>query len=348
MACAMSDTLPLIRQWTMLRTLAARKQGLGVRELAHEMDVSEKTIRRDLQLLARLGFPLEESAGDHGRKSWRMNGDGLLELRFTFDELAALYLGRRLLEPLAGTVVWDAAQRAFQKIRSGLSERSLNYLAKLAATFHGTTVGASDYAQRGDIIDRLMMAAEERKIAFITYRSLRSTEAVTYDVYPYGVIYHRGSLYLVAFAPAHGELRHYKVDRIDDVDVQPLQFVRPTDFNLQSHLANAFGVFVRNGRETKVRVRFDPSVARYVEEKHWHPSQKLTQEPDGSLLAEFTLSALEEVTSWILGFGANAVVLEPELLRGEIFNSLKQSVRRYEAKTKRRNARRKTSRKRIR
>jgi hypothetical protein len=75
-------------------------------------------------------------------------------------------LARRFLEPLAGTLIWDAAQRAFRKLRSGSG-----YLEKLAILFHSTSIGASDYSARSDIVDRRMMAIEDRNIAFITYRS---------------------------------------------------------------------------------------------------------------------------------------------------------------------------------
>jgi hypothetical protein len=64
-----------------------------------------------------------------------------------------------------------------------------------------------------------------------------------------------------------------------------------------------------------VVVKFLPPAARFVQESRWHASQVLTQERDGSLLARFTLSTTVEIKSWVLGFGANAVVIEPEELR---------------------------------
>ncbi len=278
--------------------LVVIRNGQTVDERAHEMAVSQKTIRRDLLLLAPVGFPLVETVGDHGRKSWRIAADRQSSLQFTYDEMASLDLGRQFIEPLADAVIWDAAQRAFRKIRAGLGKDALHYLEKLATLFHSTAVGASDYASRSEIIDDLTVAIEDRRIGFITYRSLRTTEPVTYDVYPCGLIYHRGSLYLVAFASHHDAIRHYRIDRIDAVDVQTFQFTKPADFDLKTHLHQSFGVFTRNGSPGHVQIRFSPTVARYVEEKRWHPSQKLTRQPDGGLLAEFSLSATEELKAW--------------------------------------------------
>ena len=57
----MSDVQPaLVRQWRLLRQLSARPEGLSLRELAREVEVSQKTIHRDLQLFQRAGFPLHE------------------------------------------------------------------------------------------------------------------------------------------------------------------------------------------------------------------------------------------------------------------------------------------------
>jgi len=109
----MKHESPLVRQWTLLRVLGDRHAGLTVREIAREMGVNDKMIRRDLETFRSVGFPLEETVEEFGRKRWRLDpaktepGLGL-----AFDEAIALYLGRCFLDPLAGTVFWDAAQRA--------------------------------------------------------------------------------------------------------------------------------------------------------------------------------------------------------------------------------------------
>ncbi len=74
---------------------------------------------------------------------------------------------------------------------------ALKYVEKFAPLFHQTTVGASDYSKKADLIDELMIGIEDQRAVFLTYQSLRATEPVTYDVFPYGLTYHRGSLYLV-------------------------------------------------------------------------------------------------------------------------------------------------------
>lgn len=320
----MSDQPPLLRQWMLLQMLARRHFGATVKELSRELSVSEKTIRRDLERLQLSGIPLRRIEEAYGRISWKMDRpDGAPPISFTFDEAAALHLARRFMEPLAGTYLWQAAQRAFQKLRSLLGSDTLRYLEKFAAFFHQTQFGAVDYSQQAELVDRLMIGAEERRIVRIRYQSLKATEPVSYEVHPYGLSYHRGALYLVGMAPRHKEIRHWKVRRIAAADLSDRTFRMPADFDIHQHFAKSFGVFHGDG-DVVVRVRFAATVARYVGEAQWHESQKLTRQRDGGLIAEFHLDGFEEIKRWILSFGRFAQVLEPEPLRREIAEELRQ------------------------
>ena len=172
------------------------------------------------------------------------------------------------------------------------------------------------------------MAMEDRRITHITYQSLQATEAMTYDLYPLGMVHHRNSLYLVGWAPRRDRVQHWKIDRIEDVEVTGLQFQRPERFDLREHLAKSFGIFHGEG-DIHVKIRFAAPVARYVQEGTWHPSQKLTPHPDGSLLAEFDLGDTEEIKRWVLSFGQHAEVLEPEALAREIHDEAREVSRIY-------------------
>ena len=167
---------------------------------------------------------------------------------------------------------------------------------------------------------------------------LHPGEQVTYDIYPYGLIYHRGALYLVGRSPQREEICHWKVSRIEAAKVEKVHFQRPEGFDLQQHLAKSFGVYHGDG-DVKIVVRFAPGVARYVSEATWRESQKLTPQKDGNLLAEFQLSDTEEIKRWIMSFGQHAVVQEPESLKEEIvleLNSLLAAYSQEPGKTPRR------------
>jgi predicted DNA-binding transcriptional regulator YafY len=325
----MNDEPQNIRQWRMLRMMSARRYGIVVSETAREFRVSAKTIRRDLQKLKLAGFPIDETTGERGCKIWRLADHAVVPpLAFTFDEAIVFHLARPLLEPLCGTQLWEAAHSALRKIKATLSVQALAYLERFPRFFHCTTHGYSDYTEKAEIIDTLTIAAEDRKAVMMTYQSQHATEPVTRDVYPYGLTRHKGSIYLVAFAVEHEQIRHYKVNRIEAAESIPFVFQRPDDFNIEAHLADSFGIF-GGDEDFTVVVRFHPTVARYVQESIWHASQLMTPQRDGGVLARFQLSSTIEIKSWVLSFGAHAVVIEPESFRTEIAAELERWIKVY-------------------
>ena len=204
----MAEIPALERQWRLLQMMISRRNGETVAELAVELQVSEKTIRRDLALLQKNGFPLNESVGLKGLKRWKLSAEQGPPAAIRWDEAATLYLGRKLMQPIAGTGLADSWQSLSQKIELILSDEARRYLDRMAAMWFVTQPAASDYASHSRFIDALTLAIEEHRLTFLTYQSQAATEPVTYDVHPYGIVLHRGSLYLVAFAPHHGEVRH--------------------------------------------------------------------------------------------------------------------------------------------
>jgi predicted DNA-binding transcriptional regulator YafY len=303
----------------MLKALSSRRLGLTIRELSDELRVGAKTIRRDLELFRDLGYPLVEETGEFGRKTYRMASPaGQPPTPFRVDEALALYLSRRLLEPLAGTLFWESAQSAFRKISASLGEKAIAYAEQMSCFFHPTTFGAGDYSKKAKVLDALTLAGEESKVAHVVYQSARATEPACRDLHPYKLVFHRGSIYLVAYDPDEQRIKHYKVDRIEDVEVSPFPFRRPADFDIDAHLRPTFGVYLTDGDVRPIKVRFAPAAARYVEESGWHPTAVLTRQRDGGLLAEFELASTEEFRSWILSFGSKATVLEPEKLRRSV------------------------------
>ena len=69
----MPNESPLTRQWILLRTLSSRRYGATISELEGELEVSSRTVRRDLAVLQAAGLPVEETVLARGLKRWRID-----------------------------------------------------------------------------------------------------------------------------------------------------------------------------------------------------------------------------------------------------------------------------------
>ena len=240
--------------------------------------------------------------------------------------MISVMMSRRLLEPMAGTPLWDGQQRLFRKIRGALGERAVQYCQQLSGMLGSSGFGVSDYTRRGELLDALLLGMEERRWVQVQYGGGAADGAGTrQQLGPLGLIWHNGSLYLIAWSKKRGEVRNYKVDRVLSAEAeggQSNQFEIPEGFSLQSWQSTAFGVYRGTGeRMWEIRIRFRAGSARYVQESWWHATQRFEELPDGGVELHLRLNELSAVSKWILGFGSSAMVLAPvelqQLVRAE-------------------------------
>ena len=104
------------------------------------------------------------------------------------------------------------------------------------------------------------------------------------------------------------------------------QSTPPKKFSLEKRLRDSFGV--HSGQEEyDVLIRFTDSVADYIREKRWHPSQKNRELKDGGVELRMKLSSLIEVQRWILGWGGNAIPINPPQLVQGVRESAERTLR---------------------
>jgi predicted DNA-binding transcriptional regulator YafY len=312
---------------SMMRLLADPLSPVDVKSLAGHFNTSEKTIRRDLKELKNQGIQLLEATGQKNQKVYSLERSSLPPMHLTFDEAMAIFLGKSQLIAFHGSGVEDAANSAFEKIRLWLGKFEASYVEKISARIHFARQHGIR-ADQSEVVDSIMIALEDSLALFIEYQSAQSTEPLTYDIYPYGLAEHRGSLYVVGHSCHHDEIRTWKVDRIRSTGHTPFPFKRPPDFNISKFFEGAFSIVMGRQQQT-VRVRFTGTAVPYVCEKKFHTSQKIQHQSDGSVMIELTLNSLLEVKSWILSFGFKAEVLEPQELRTTILDELRQMGKNY-------------------
>ena len=317
----------LARQWQLIQHLGRSRAGVGLDELARELDCVRRTVYRDLDALMYAGFPVVSEKRD-GHVFYRfLESFRLGDVPFTADEILALAFGEDLLRSLEGTVFHDSICSALGKIRAGLGPELAAYLERLGETFKVLPGPHKRYVESRETIQVLSDCVLARRRVRMRYRTGRTGAESDREVDPYRVWYRGGGLYVTGHDHQSGEIRTFAVDRIRQIDPAEGTFELPDGFDFEAYTAASFGVITEPA--TTVRIRFDARWATYVEEYCWHPSQKLEALPGGGLELRMEVGGTAELRSWVLSFGAGAVVLEPDALRDEVRRELEAAAGRY-------------------
>ncbi|RLB37263.1 MAG: WYL domain-containing protein, partial [Deltaproteobacteria bacterium] len=224
---------------------------------------------------------------------------------------------------------YDSLKSLSQKIKATLPLESLKYLENLGQSLHIGIKPYKPYAKFREILNRVNHAAVKRKTLEIVYHTMSRKKESRRKVDPYRIWFFNGTFYLIGYCHKRGEIRIFALDRIKLLHETKETFEVPEDFNFEEFMGRSFGVF--KGEPVRVRIWFSPEVAGYVKEKIWVNGQEIHKQGDGSIIFEAQVEGIQEVKFWVMSWGANALVLEPELLREEIRAEVEIMLRRYES-----------------
>ena len=317
----------LARQWQLIQRLARSRAGVGLDELAQDLEVVRRTVYRDLDALQYAGFPVVSEKRD-GRVYYRfLESFGLGDVPFTPDEVLALAFSEDLLRVLEGTVFHDSIASALQKIRAGLGPEIEKFLEQLGESFRVLPGPHKRYADQRETIERLNDALLRRRTVEMRYQTGRTGKVAARKLDPYRLWYRSGGLYVIGHDHKSGEVRTFAVERIRQAEVGDAAFEVPDSFDFEAYTGGAFGVVAEPAQ--RVRIRFAPERALQVSERTWHPSQQTESLEDGSLELTLEVGSPTALRAWILRFGAAAEVREPAELRSEVERELGQALARY-------------------
>jgi predicted DNA-binding transcriptional regulator YafY len=307
----------LARQWMIFQQLMTARYGKTVNELAADLDCHPRTVYRDLDALQVGGFPLYNEKVN-GTNLWALmeSAKKPVPIPFSLPELIALYFGRDVLKILKNTVFHDSLESLFKKIKSTLPVESKKYLRQIEKSLRAGSGPHKNYDKFKDTIETLNEAVINKKVVEIVYYTMSRKKVTQRKVAPYKLWFYDGTFYLIGHCRSKKNIRIFAVDRIKMLNLTDERFEVPADFNVDEFMKASFGVF--QGQPVHVKVHFTSDAAGYVKEKIWHASQKLSEKSDGSVILEVDVAGTQEIKHWILRWGSQAQVLEPDSLREEI------------------------------
>lgn len=325
------------RQWKLLRALDAHQHGLTVEQLMEEVAEDDRvftrrTIYRDIRALESAGFGFYTDS-DGGRTRYKLNRAPFARLTqtgFSFSEVCALYLSRRVVEMLTGVPFQSALDGAFGKFEQVVPASIREWLEQLPGILAAKPSGGKVVQTRDnqDALARLLEATMNHRAVQMLYFSHAHHRKKQYLVHPYRILYAGGALYLYAFVPEYDQIRTFATQRIRRLTVLEERFTPPP-----TRSDEPFGPSLGPGQGSPCHVvlRFDPEIAPFVRERTYHRSQRVESRKDGSLDVHLDVCDDAWLRSWILGFGRLVAVVAPESLAQGIADELERARQRYDA-----------------
>ena len=296
-----------------------REQGYpNCSSLAEEWETSIKTIQRDLDYMRyELDAPIEYSAKKRGyfyiEEQYQLPAMNIRE-----SDLFAIYLADKLLGQYEGTPIYDNLRSVFSKIEDSLPDKvSINSESDQSLF---TVIPPFSTAILPEVMETVFKCLRSSTRLEIQYK-VPGGEPVWRQVDPYHGVRYEGDWYMIGHCHLRGEIRTFSLSRIADAKKKREKFVKPRDFDFRTFSGSHFGVHW--GRDDiNVKILFDKTASPYVKERQWHPSQGISENPDGSLVLSLTVNHLLELKRWILSWGEMAQVIEPPFLVNEVKRSV--------------------------
>jgi predicted DNA-binding transcriptional regulator YafY len=271
------------RQWHLLRQLETVRS-VTLQELANSLpdDYPKhlRTIRRDLDALEAVGFPLVTERVN-GQTRWKLieGYRHIPALTFSPTELMALTFSRHLLKPLEGTRIQASLDSAFNKAASALPPPGLAYVRQLQDLFSVRLGPHKVYRHHRHTIDQLTRAIAQTRTVQMRYYSASRSTTTRREVDPYRLWYAGGALYLIAYDHRRRDVRLFAVDRIRSLTLTDHPYQMPLGFDVDAYVQDA--LLVMRGKPIAVELLFAKPTAAWGKDRPWHPSQHLTRSRTG-------------------------------------------------------------------
>lgn len=297
--------------------LLQAKGRVTTRELSERLEVSQRTVHRDMEALCAARVPITALRGAQGgwllERGWRTQVPGLDEA-----ELRALLMAQP--RALSDPGMRAASERAFGKLLAALPKDLREQAAAMSERLHVDPTG-----WHASIEDLSMLPIVQDAVARnckLTFDYTRADgESAPRTVDPLGIVAKGSSWYLVARAP--NGMRTYRVSRMRDATPLAITFERPANFKLTSYWETSTAEFAKQRKDFDAVIEAHPQAARSL--RGWCVTSPHEARParEGWFTLNVRFEDEEQARFIILGFGPRVCVLEPAILRERILAEAK-------------------------
>ncbi len=309
----------------IVKILTALQSGKGFSagHLSSLLGASRRTIFRDLKELQAIGVPYHY---DRGSGSYRIEPDFFLPpIDLNLQEALSLLLaGHKALHQMQFPFR-NKALLAILKVENNLPPQIRRYCNTALRDISMRMEGQAPTRLLDRFFGQLQKAISNKRKVKMKYHSLFEGGDIELCLCPYHLMFNRRAWYVLGYSSIHSSVRTFKVNRIQALETLDKCFLRDEEFELTEYFGRAWSM-IPAGRIYQVKLRFFSKVAENVAEVHWHSTQKVSRQEDGSAIMEFRVDGLDEIIWWILGYGDQVEVLSPRALRKKVGQTAERMV----------------------
>jgi len=302
------------RIYRLLRLITLLQSGrsYSVKDLADALEVGRRTVFRDLNMLEMAHIPYYFDAETGG---YRIQSHFFLPpVNLTVSEALAMLMMTGRLNKGQELPLLSQGARAAAKLESVLPAPIREHVGSVMNHLSVSIGPVSGHRGLDGVFDELADAITHRKVCRVVYISFHERKQIDTDIHPYRLVFQGRAWYVVGYSGMHKQVRTFKLGRIRKLSVENRSFKAAPRFSVEKHFGGAWGM-IPEGRNYDVHVRFAQRVAGNVAEVHWHHSQQVTWNDDGSIDFRARVDGLGEISWWIFGYGDQAEVISPPALR---------------------------------
>ncbi len=315
----LTSSTRLLRLLSLLQT---RNHWMG-QELAERLEVHPRTLRRDIDRLRQLGYPVHASSGVAGGYAFRA-GQALPPLLLDDEEALAVSIALRTATAGAVGGIEEPALRALVKLEQAMPARLRQRLDALRSAIVpmdrvGPVVDAS-------LLATLALACRDQLRLGFTYQDLRGRSAER-SVEPQGVVHTGLRWYLVAWDLARNDWRTFRIDRIVGLPTLGAHFsprASPEAGDLKAFVSRAVAVSPYDEQARIVLHAPHAEMARRIP-----PAAGLLTPLDGGQRCQLECGAhaLDSLTYWLMALNVDFEVLAPTSLKDRLRVAAERALR---------------------
>ncbi|MFD8081156.1 helix-turn-helix transcriptional regulator [Kitasatospora sp. NPDC059722] len=297
---------------------------MTAQRLAEELEVSVRTVYRDVEALQAAGVPLYADAG-HGGGYAVLAGYRTRLTGLNAGEAEALFLAG-LPGPAAALGLGPALAAAQLKLRAALPPGLRADADRLRTRFHLEAPGW--YAEDDEVpfLAQVADAVWRGRVLRVRYRRWKAPTDVDRRLEPYGLVLKAGRWYVVA-GPGP---RTYRVDQILELTETDEEFTIPDDFSLASHWRRHEADFHARLHRGEALVLLAPGAAARLSTAAARAAEATgAPEPDGRTRAVLPIESLDHAHAAFLALGTDIEVLAPPELRARLAATARALADRY-------------------